>query len=443
MMELDWIDEFIANIRPYIMVREEDNLLIRMPNQAHRLNSQGVRILKHLLDGGTMTGLRQRLGGDPQKIEDAGLFLYEIKRCLEGKLKENNYSSAVVARPLTLGFSKLPVLSEVAVTSRCNLRCAFCYYGCAHAAPRSAKAKPQMTADQIRRVLKIIHNEARTPSVSFTGGEPTLRDDLPELVGAARDIGLRVNLITNGTRVTPALADELVAAGLDSVQVSLEGTTPLVHDSITGVAGSFSRSVAAVGHFRDRGITVHTNTTLNLRNLADSVAMPHFVARTLGLERFSMNLVIPSGSATTGSTGAQPLLIRYRDVAPMVKAVLAASKREGVEFMWYSPTPLCLFNPIIEGLGNKGCSACDGLLSVDCNGDVLPCSSWAEPVGNLLTTGFKEIWDSKFAASCRQKEMAHPDCRHCDSFAVCHGACPLYWRHFGFGELSMEQRLVI
>lgn len=442
-MELDWVDEFIGNVRPYIMVREEDNLLIRMPNQAHRLNPEGVRILKHLLDGGTMVQLEHRLGGDPQKIADAGLFLFEIKRCLEGKLKENNHSRAVAVRPLTLGFSQLPVLSEVAVTSRCNLRCAFCYYGCGGAASVSANEKQEMTADQIRRVLEAIFHQARTPSVSFTGGEPTLRPDLPRLVRHAKDIGLRVNLITNGTRVTPALADELVAAGLDSVQVSLEGTTPRIHDGITGVTGSFSRSVAAVGHFRDRGVTVHTNTTLNQRNLTDSVAMPRFIRETLRLERFSMNLVIPSGSATAGDAGADPLLIRYRDVAPMVTAILAASEREGVEFMWYSPTPLCLFNPIIHGLGNKGCSACDGLLSVDCNGDVLPCSSWDEPVGNLLETGFQEIWDSRFAAACRQKELAHPDCRRCDSFAVCHGACPLYWRHFGYGELPTRQRRVI
>lgn len=442
-MELDWVDEFIGNVRPYIMVREEDNLLIRMPNQAHRLNPQGVRILQHLLAGGTMAQLRQRLAGDQQKIADVELFLFEIRRCLEGNLKETNHSRAVAVRPLTLGFSRLPVLSEVAVTSSCNLRCAFCYYGCAHAAPRPAKTKPQMTAEQIHRILKTIYLEARTPSVSFTGGEPTLRPDLPQLVRDAKDIGLRVNLITNGTRVTPALADALAAAGLDSAQVSLEGTTPRIHDAITGVTGSYSRSVAAVGHFRDRGVTVHTNTTLNQRNLSDSVAMPRFVAGTLGLDRFSMNLIIPSGSATAGAAGADPLLIRYRDVAPMVTAIIAASERQGVEFMWYSPTPLCLFNPIVEGLGNKGCSACDGLLSVDCNGDVLPCSSWDEPVGNLLETGFQEIWDSKFAASCRQKEMAHPDCRRCDSFAVCHGACPLYWRHFGFGELTTRQRQVM
>ena len=57
--------------------------------------------------------------------------------------------------------------------------------------------------------------------------------------------------------------------------------------------------------------------------------------------------------------------------------------------MWYSPTPMCLFNPLADGLGNKSCAACDGLLSVAPNGDVLPCSSYPQPVGNLLQAGLR------------------------------------------------------
>lgn len=453
-MEHSWIDEFIRRVRPYIFVREEDNLLIRMPNQAHRLNPQGVRVLKFLLDGGTIAGLEHRLGRDPDKLADVALFVYEVKRCLEGKLSESNRTRAVEVQPLGLGFAKLPVLSEVAVTPRCNLRCSFCYYGCGSAAQGSRGAllydvidhrrqtceapeagKREMTATEIGRVLEIIYHEAKTPSVSFTGGEPTLRPDLPRLVGRAKEIGLRVNLITNGTLVTLSLAGELKAAGLDSAQVSLEGVTAETHEAITGVVSSFEKTVGAVKNFLDQGITVHTNTTLNLRNLEESTRIPGFVGDVLGLERFSMNLVIPSGSAKDSAVSADPLLIRYADVGPAVEKILAESERAGVEFMWYSPTPLCMFNPITHGLGNKGCSACDGLLSIDCNGDVLPCSSWNEPVGNLLAGSFSEIWQSRGAEACRLKSMAHPGCKSCDSFAVCHGACPLYWRHFDFGEL--------
>lgn len=440
--DISWVDEFIGNVRPYIFVREEDNLLIRMPNQAHRLNAPGVRVLKYLLDGGDSAGLMRSLKENPQRRSEVMLFLHEVRRCLEGRLDESSASSAVDVQPLTLGFSKLPVLSELALTARCNLRCAFCYYGLGSEGGRSSGCSPtgnapaikknEMTTADAVRALKIIFEEARTPSVSFTGGEPTLRRDLPCLVEQAREIGLRVNLITNGTRVDRQLAAALAGAGLNSAQVSLEGATAAVHDAITGVPGSHALSRAGATNLMAAGIHVHTNTTLNRWNLSEAADMPRFVAEELGFERFSMNLVIPSGSAGD----RRGLLVSYTEVGPVVERVHSASREQGVEFMWYSPTPVCIFNPIPRGLGNKGCAACDGLLSIDCNGDVLPCSSWPEPVGNILNEGFDRIWNSSRAAALRYKSEAHPSCRECDSFAVCHGACPLYWSSFGFQELE-------
>jgi radical SAM protein with 4Fe4S-binding SPASM domain len=116
-------------------------------------------------------------------------------------------------------------------------------------------------------------------------------------------------------------------------------------------------------------------------------------------------------------------------------AVQRAAAAADVEFLWYSPTPLCLFNPILADLGNKGCSACDGLLSIDARGRVLPCSSCEDPVGDLLREDFSAIWQGARAARYRNKELAHPACRACEHFPFCHGACPLYWNHFGFDEL--------
>ncbi len=427
---LAWVDEFIAGVRPHVAVRIEDNLLIRMPNQASKLNPAGGRVLHYLLAGGTAAGLAAEIGDDQGRLDDVALFLYEVRRWMADELREDNASRAVRIEPLELHFSALPVLAEVALTDRCNLRCAFCYAGC-EAAP-SDGADP-MTTRQVKRVLGRIRHQARVPSVSFTGGEPTLRRDLPELVRhAAGTLGMRVNLISNGTLITARLAQALAAAGLASAQVSIEAPDAGLHDAITGVAGSFERSAAAVDHLRSAGVTVHANTTLNRRNLGVAVRMAAFSREVLGCDRFSMNMVIPAGSAA----GDPSLLVRYAEIGDLILAVKAAAAAAGVEFMWYSPTPLCLFNPIAADLGNKGCSACDGLLSVDARGRVLPCSSCDDPVGSLLDETFQAIWQSARAVHYRNKGLAHPECRTCEHFACCHGACPLYWRSFGFGELA-------
>jgi hypothetical protein len=124
------VDEWIQNVRPYIFVRTEDRLLIKRPNQAQKLNEQGAKILGRLVDGSSIHQLLDEIGREPQRVRDVALFLLEVKRFLEGHLDETHHSSAVDVEPFDMRFSKLPVLSEVAITYRCNLRCSFCYAGC-------------------------------------------------------------------------------------------------------------------------------------------------------------------------------------------------------------------------------------------------------------------------------------------------------------------------
>jgi len=428
---LAWIDEYVERIRDYVVVREEDCLLIKVPNEAHKLNASGVAILKRLLSGESVLELWASRGRSPEVQRDLYEFFVGLKQVLQGCVNEHRLPESVVSKPFSLGFNTLPVLSELALTYRCNLRCRFCYASCG--CTRSDGHAGEVTTDEARRLLRVIREDAQVPSVSFTGGEPTLRNDLCALVRCAREeFGLRVNLITNGSLIDEAVARRLKNAGLHSAQVSLESPDGAVHDELTQVDGSYNRTLAAIGHLLESGIRVHTNTTLNQVNATSVGALPGFV-RSLGLERFSMNLIIPAGS----SRAACPdIHVRYADARDVILHIKEEAQRCGVEFMWYSPTPVCIFNPIQHQLGNKGCAACDGLLSISPTGDVLPCSSWSEPVGNLLREDFRRVWDSARARWLREKAFAPALCQECDDFALCQGGCPLYWRHFGYEELE-------
>lgn len=429
-VDLAWIDEFIENVRPYVFVREEDALIIKRPNLAQKLNPQGVRILKALLDGRRVSDVLDEVGREPHKIRDIALFMIEVKRFMEGKLDDLRHTSAIEVQPFTLGFSTLPILSEIAVTYRCNLRCTFCYAGC-NCTTNPVGDDREMTATEIQTVLRKIREDAQVPSVSFTGGEATLRTDLEALIAYASGLGMRVNLITNGTRITDRRARALAQAGLDSAQVSLEGVTAETHERLTTIPHSFRRTVAAVHSLREAGIHVHTNTTICGANLHEIEQMPTFVKHELGNAKFSMNLVVPTGTAAVNAG----LAVRYSEIGAYLVRIATLSRQIGVDFMWYSPTPMCMFNPVAHGLGNKGCSACDGLLSVAANGEVIPCASYDEPVGNLLKQPVLDIWRSQRAVQFREKFLAHTQCRSCEHFQICNGACPLYWREMGFGEL--------
>jgi len=429
---LAWIDEFVRSIRPYVFVRREDSLLILLPNQAYKINATALEILERLLGGGTIREIVALHELDrPGRSQSVHEFFCDLRALVMGCMGDGQGRRAVETIPFERPFNTLPVLSEIAVTYRCNLCCRFCYVGCGC---RSGPSGPQaeMTAEQVERVLETIFREAKVPSVSFTGGEPLLRPDLPRLVAYARHLGMRVNLITNATLATPRLVERLVEAGLNSAQVSLEGPTAEIHDALTGVEGSFERTLRGIAALREAGIHVHTNTTLTAPNREAADRLPALAA-SLGLARLSMNLMIPTRAALdAGGTG---LTIPYSRAGETILRVKEAAREAGVRFLWYSPTPLCMFNPIAHGLGNKGCAACDGLLSVSPTGDVLPCSSFDRGVGNLLAEDFRSIWWSDAAEYYKQKCYAHPVCRECPDFLFCDGACPLYWQTQGYGEL--------
>ncbi|MCJ7770959.1 radical SAM protein, partial [Candidatus Bathyarchaeota archaeon] len=125
-----------------------------------------------------------------------------------------------------------PYRMDLALTYRCNNNCVHCYAG----GPRETK---ELSTTEWLNVIDKIY-ELGIPHVVFTGGEPTLREDVPKLIAHAQEVGLVSGLITNGTLLKDkAFFNSLVDAGLDHVQITLESYNPKIHDKITGVEGSW------------------------------------------------------------------------------------------------------------------------------------------------------------------------------------------------------------
>lgn len=429
---VDWIDDYIGRIKPYVRVRAADSLLIKIPNQTHKLNPQGLKLLKFLFDGGSAVSVVEKY--PPERRDEVSLDMYyffrDLMAILKGCYSEREERRAVEKKEFALGHNSLPVLSELAVTYRCNLACRFCYAGCGC---RRDSRYPDLPVAGFKEILRVIKEEAEVPSVSFTGGEPLLRPETPELVSYAKELGMWTNLITNGTLADERTVKRLSTAGLDSAQVSVEAGSAGVHDAIAAHPGAFALTVRGIENIMKAGIRVHTNTTVSALN-KDSLGGVLTLVKSLGLKKFSMNLLMPVGSA---GFNFRETFVSYGETGPLVERVKEEADRLGLEFMWYSPTPICIFNPITRGLGNKGCAACDGLLSVAPNGDLLPCSSYPKPMGNLLREKgrFKELWNSKELSWFREKRFAHEKCLACRYLAVCNGGCPLYWEKAGYGEL--------
>ena len=421
--DLQWIDDFVAKIKPHVYVRELDHLLILVPNQAYRLNESGLRILKFLLQGHKTDELLQHTGDDLLKRRDVHYFFCDLRAVVSGCLREQEDRKAIDYYEFQGEFNDYPVLSEIAVTYRCNLNCDFCYVG--------NRDYGELVTRDVKRVVAKIITEAEIPSVSFTGGEPMLREDIEELVAYAAGIGLWTNIITNGTLLDRDRVQALKRAGLSSAQVSIEGPDALTHERITGQEGSFEATLRGIELLQQAEIPVHTNTTIS-RNNIEVVHDILTLIKGLGLTRLSMNLLIPCGAAGD----KKEIWVSYSEIGSRILDLKHRAADQGIRFLWYSPLPMCRFNPIAYGLGNKSCAAITGLLSIDPLGNIIPCSSWREPVGSLLDRKFSDIWRSQDMEFYKNVEYAPDECKGCGIFEVCKGACPLYWQACGKREIS-------
>ncbi len=418
---LSWIYGFWAQLAPYAYVRLEDDVVILPPNQVYKTNATGARLIDFVGKGGRFEDIP---GFDEAKAREIRSFFLSLKAVYEGKP-----ASALERIAYDFSFTRLPVLGEIALTYRCNNRCRFCYAGCG-GEDKATSASGELSTADFKRVIDLFKHEAKIPFFSFTGGEPLLRDDLEELARYALSLGLRVNLVSNGTLATPERAASLYASGIHTAQISLEAPDAALHDRLVGRQGAFEESVRGICALIGAGMSVQTNSTATALNAEALLALPAFV-KALGVRRMSMNLFIPVGSGAS----EEELVLPYSKAGAFVDKARRAALEAGVDFYWYSPTPLCLYNPIARGLGNKSCAACDGLISVSPSGGLLPCSSWPEPLGNLLAGPFSSLWFSEEAAYFKQKRYAPKACRDCASFVACQAACPLYWKARGYGEL--------
>ena len=97
----------------------------------------------------------------------------------------------------------------------------------------------------------------------------------------------------------------------------------------------------------------------------------------------------------------------------------------GTNLIWYSPTPYCELNPVNMGLGIKQCTACSLNMAIEPDGTVLPCQSYYEPLGNLLTDDWTDIWGHSLCERIRKREYVDGRCMDCGMLQLCGGGCPL------------------
>jgi len=186
-------------------------------------------------------------------------------------------------------FDERPFLAIWEVTQACDLACVHC-----RASAQPDRHPMELTTEEGKSLIDQIAN-LQVPVFVLTGGDPIKRPDLFELIGHAREVGVRVSLTPSAT---PLLTREIVfrlkEAGLARLAVSMDGASAATHDAFRGMSGSFARTLDAVRWANEAGLPVQINTTFSRRNIGEIDAIVALMA-SLQITLWSVFFLVPTG----------------------------------------------------------------------------------------------------------------------------------------------------
>jgi len=305
-----------------------------------------------------------------------------------------------------------PYRMDLAITYRCNNNCAHCY----NARERDF---PELHTENWKHILDQLW-ALGVPHIVFTGGEATLRNDLPELIAHAESNGQITGLNTNARRLADQkYVQQLVDAGLDHVQITVESCDEQIHDEMMCARGAFKQTIQGLKNVLSTRLYVMTNTTMLRTNIHKIPATLDFLAE-LGVPTIGLNALIYAGQGLTVGTG-----LHERELQPILDMAVKKTSEHGQRLIWYTPTQYCNFDPTQSNLGVKGCTASLYSMCIESNGNVLPCQSYYYSLGNVLTDAWDSIWNHKLSVQLRERQGLPAKCEGCPIVAECGGGCPL------------------
>ncbi len=282
----------------------------------------------------------------------------------------------------------------------CNQKCKFCY-----AAGQANSCSKELETAQWQKIIDKLY-KANVPMVTFTGGEPTMREDLPILVAHAKKLITRLN--TNGVRLTPTLVSQLKKAGLDSVQVTLYSHNETTHNELVGCE-HFADTVNGIRNAVEQGLDISVNTPLCRKN-ADYIKTLDFI-KSLGVRFVTVSGLICTGMAEINHTEFDLEEDELFDILNQAKTF--CNKNE-MEIDFTSPGLIAKEKLESIGLNVPMCGAALSNMAIAPDGTVVPCQSWLNEgadIGNILTDKFSQLWKNKKCAELRQ--MSEEEALHC------------------------------
>lgn len=299
------------------------------------------------------------------------------------------------------------------VVDGCNIRCVMCNHW-----RRKEYLRNQLSTERLLALADELSNLG-AERVRWSGGEPTLRRDLPRIIARYSSCGMRSAITTNGTLINDSYAGELLDAGIDSVLFSLESADPVVHDRVVGHAGAWRKLVSAalaLGADPARRPRLGFQTVLTRLNLDNSVPKLVRLALELGVSELRLQPVVVAhlgdDSLVPTTTQVDQLrqvwLPQMRDLAAGRKIKItvdgySAFAESGDTVSAISPSELDIAPR--DFYATRGCFLPFYHCTIDHDGRVFPCCHWRtkeSSLGSIVNSSLIDILRSESARRLRR-----------------------------------------
>lgn len=379
-------------------------------------------------------------GASPSLIE-GNLSNPLFKRAFGGVLK--GLVEFGITRPFVPG---RPFQIVWNVTRACNLKCQYCYENAGR------RDHDELTTEEAIACIDKLADSG-VVIIAFSGGEPTLRPDILELVEKAASRNMYVAMATNGLSFSDREeVRRFKAAGLAFVQISLDGCNPETHDAFRGVKGAFTKTLRGIKNCVDEGFFVEvamTATHHNLYQIEETIQ----IADRMGARWFMLYNFVPAGRGEKiiesdlsptereellGSlwnriqTEDSPQKIEVLSTAPQLGRIARESSmfcgsdnHENIFPTHFSNTRLPdRMRDLASFIG--GCGAGRFYLSIEPNGDIYPCVFFPHTskvlLGNIRNCDFNRMWArSRVLRELRNRSLLKGNCGICKNQDVCSG----------------------
>lgn len=302
---------------------------------------------------------------------------------------------------------RIPLSGSLEVTFRCNLRCAHCYLGDNRS---GVPGEQELTKEEIFAILDQV-TEAGTLWFLLTGGEPFIRPDFMEIYRYAAHKGLLVTIFTNGTLLTPQLADELAELPPQLVEITLYGATRETYERVTGIPGSYERCMRGINLLLERGIPLKLKTIVMRWNVHEFEAIKAFAeSKGVGF-RYDAALV----GAMNGGQGPFSQRLEPEEVVALeIPDNDLQIKRQ------------ILLNGSTDKQKNSDLYKCSAALKsyhIDPYGQLTPCILSRSKTYDLRIGDFTEGWEVFLRQVRFQPAHVNERCDTCNLLILC-GQCP-------------------